>query len=45
MPESKLRIDEKVNGIVLTYSSLGSASGQKVLGMEGDRLQQRQLQR
>lgn len=38
MPESQLRIDEKVNGIVLTYSSLGSACEQKVLGLEGDLL-------
>lgn len=36
MQESKLRIAEKANGIVLTYFSLGSACEQKVLGPEGD---------
>lgn len=32
MPESQLRIAGKVNGIVLNYASLGSASEQKVSG-------------
>lgn len=45
MPESKLRIVEKVNKIVLIYSSLGSACEQKVLGLEGDLLHQKQLQK
>lgn len=43
MSESKLRTDETGTGTVLTYSSLGSACGQKALGPAGDLLHQRQL--